>query len=345
MQTPYLSGRLVDPFAQVMDVQSFSHQFENVPEYHNIAPWKAVGYGETGSCQCDRGYFGATNKSVGAFGFGGVLDCVVENLQALAIPYSFGGYSWTLTDYLGETSLGWPDVSSHFGAFDLAGFPKDTVALYKTWWAPGACDSVVISPSDWSAPTAVGSPIDVAAFSCAASVALYLNGEARGTQAVSPLGYVSWAGVPFQPGNLTAGALNAAGAVVGSTTVLSAGPPAALRAWVESPYLPPRDGTIIAADGADAALIGVQVIDAAGNPCPLGMVNVSIAIQGPAELYGVANGNPADHSPVKFTPWRLTSYGKMRAIIASSGSGNTGPIKVTFSAEGLASGSVALTAQ
>jgi hypothetical protein len=32
---------------------------------------------------------------------------------------------WTLGDYLGEPAhIGWPQVSSSFGSFDLAGFAK-----------------------------------------------------------------------------------------------------------------------------------------------------------------------------------------------------------------------------
>jgi hypothetical protein len=111
VQRPYLSGRLVDEFAQAMDVQSFSHQFENVPAFHALAPWKAVGLGESGSCECDRGeYAPNSNRSAGIVGFGGVVDCVLENLAALTIPYSFGSFSWTLQDYLGETGgMDWPD--------------------------------------------------------------------------------------------------------------------------------------------------------------------------------------------------------------------------------------------
>lgn len=99
VQRPYLSGRLVDEFAQAMDVQSFSHQFENVPAFHAIAPWKAVGLGESGSCECDRGEFQPrSNRTTGVSGFDGVVSCIVENLQNLAIPYSYGSYSWTLMD-------------------------------------------------------------------------------------------------------------------------------------------------------------------------------------------------------------------------------------------------------
>jgi hypothetical protein len=93
VQRPYLSGRLVDEFAQAMDVQSFSHQFENVPAFHAVAPWKPLGLGESGSCEADRGEYRG-NRSAGHIGFGGVLDCVADNLAALAVPYSYGSFHW-----------------------------------------------------------------------------------------------------------------------------------------------------------------------------------------------------------------------------------------------------------
>jgi beta-galactosidase len=332
----------VDEFAQVMDVQSFSHQFENVPAFHAIAPWKAVGLGESGSCQADRGEY-AGNRSAGHIGFGGVLDCVGENLDALAIPYSYGMFSWTFTDYLGETAGPWPDVSSSFGVYDLAGFPKDSALLFSAWWR-GDCSSVALSPSDWTSPVAVGAPIDVAALTCAPQAELFLNGASLGVLAVPPRRAAVWPRVAFAPGNLTVLARDAAGGALGSATVLSAGAPYALRAWVESPYQPPRNGSVIAADGADVALIGVEVLDAAGVVCPAGAVNISFTVAGPGAVYGVANGDPADHGPPK-AAWRLSFHGRARAIINSAAPGAVGTIEVTASALGLLPATVALSAE
>ncbi len=388
VQTPYLSNRLVDEFSLAMDVQSFSHQFENVPAYHAVAPWKAVGLGESGSCQCDRGEFAEhSNRTSGVQGFGGVLDCVVENLQALAIPYSYGSFSWTLMDYLGETDLPWPDTSSHYGAFDLAGFAKDTVGLYSAWWpatgeAAPDCTRISLSPTDWTAPAPPGAAITVAAFTCAPFAELLVDGVAVGApQPVPYLGYVAWS-IQFSPGgNITARALaSAGGAVLGTAVVRSAGAPYALRLWVESPYLK-RNGSVIAADGADAAVLGVAVLDASGVEVPSGSVNVTFGVEGAAKVYGVANGWPSDHSPVKGTNWRLTyhvrsvcvwrggrgarargcrwpsialhitlhtracSQGKARLIITSAGEGVAGGITVTASAPGLVPSSVGLLAQ
>ena len=61
-------------------------------------------------------------------------DCVKEQTQwSDALTFVAGTYVWTLHDYMGEPG-GWPHVSSSFGAFDIAGFPKAAAWLYRCWW-------------------------------------------------------------------------------------------------------------------------------------------------------------------------------------------------------------------
>ncbi len=346
VQRPYLSGRLLDEFGLAMDVTAFSHQVENVPAYRAINQQKSVGLGESGSCTFDRGeYAGSANRSDGHLGFdAGIIECITTDMNSIATPYSFGLYSWTLNDYLGETyPTGWPAVSSHFGLFDLAGFAKDSAGFYSAVWSQESvgCAGITIGNSDWTAPVAEGVQLDVAAFTCSPSAELFLNGVSLGVVPTVGGGASVWR-VPFAPGNLTALARDASGAALGSATLLSAGPPARLRLWVEDSYRPPRNGTVIAADGADVAVLGVAVEDADGRLCPRGAFNVSFSIVGPAQIYGVANGDPADHSPVKSTPWRLSFHGLSRAIISSTGA--AGDIFVTASAAGVSESTVHLVA-
>jgi beta-galactosidase len=274
-----------------------------------------------------------------------VVECVLENLEALTIPYSFGSFSWTLQDYLGETGgFGWPDVSSHYGLFDLAGFPKDTIGAYTAWWRDpaGGCAAVSLAPTDWTAPVAPGDNLTVYAFTCAPTAELFVNGVSQGAVAVPPQGAAQWPNTAFVPGNLTAVAYGAGGQALARASVLTAGAPAALRLWVEGGYLPPRNASVIAAAGGDVALLGVQVLDAAGLPVPVGAANVSFTVAGPGAVVGVHNGDPADHSPTR-AAWRLTFHGKARAILASTGA--QGELTVTASAPGLAPASVQLLAQ
>ena len=51
---------------------------------------------------------------------------VAKGQGILTRPFISGGWTWTGFDYKGEpTPDSWPDVNSHFGIMDLAGFPKD----------------------------------------------------------------------------------------------------------------------------------------------------------------------------------------------------------------------------
>lgn len=241
-------------------------------------------------------------------------------------------------------------MSSHFGIFDLAGFPKDTVGYYTAWWLAGAnCTdasaTVNVSPTDWTSPVPNGAPIQIIVTTCAASAGVYVNGVAVGSpQPVPAYGVVAWPNVLFSPGNLTAVAYNAAGAVVATRTVLTAGAPTQLQLSVASPYVG-RNGSVIAADGQDAALVTVQLLDARGVVVPNADVNVTLSVTGPGVVIGVANGDPSDHGSPKAT-WRLTYHGLARVIVASSVAGGTGFIEVTATPTtgGIAPASVTLVA-
>ena len=225
-----------------------------------------------------------------------------------------------------------------------------SVGYYRSWWRDelelgcGAESGIYVSPDEWTQPVPTGSPIDVVVMTCAASVAVEVNGVALapGRVPVPRFGVVTFPKVLFARGNLTATAFDASGAVVNRLTLRSAGAAFALRAWVVNVYAL-RNGTVIAADGQDAALIGVELLDAQGLRVPQADVNVTFTITGPAVLVGVANGDPADHGPPK-AAWRMTFHGLARAIVASSLPGAAGEITVTAAAAGFQPGVVRIVA-
>ena len=52
-------------------------------------------------------------------------DCVQGQTNASnGAEYAVGTMVWTLFDYYGEPSGGWPHTTSSFGQFDLCGFPN-----------------------------------------------------------------------------------------------------------------------------------------------------------------------------------------------------------------------------
>ena len=68
--------------------------------------------------------------------WGGFDPADVNNTQGiLTREFMSGGFTWTGWDYKGEpTPYHWPDINSHFGIYDIAGFDKDRCGWYKSWW-------------------------------------------------------------------------------------------------------------------------------------------------------------------------------------------------------------------
>lgn len=345
-----------DNAAAAMDVQSFSYEYEVYERYHRQTPWKPVGGGESCSCTTDRGEFdpdpeahsGHTGPSDAQLG--GLFECIEASWASVArTEYVFGNFAWTGFDYRGETGpTGWPAISSHYGIFDIAGFPKVGTGYYKAWWrdllkGPGHF-GVSLSPDDWTAPTAVGKPIEVRVTTAAHAAELYLNGELQpGGRKQMPLySSLAWT-VPFAKGNLTAVAFDAGGAVLATQTVLSAGKRSSLRASVANPYLHGRNASEIAADGQDVALITVELLDAAGILVPDADINVSFSIHGPGVVLGTTNGDPACHVPAT-SPRCPTFHGLLRGIVRSSALAVRGVITVHVEGEGLGSTQVSLRA-
>jgi hypothetical protein len=84
--------------------------------------------------------------------------------------------------YKGEPSpLNWPDINSHFGVVDIAGFPKDAYYYYYSWWV-GDNSSVHIVPSNWNNPVPPGTNIGMIVYANAAYVSLTVNGKNLGNK-------------------------------------------------------------------------------------------------------------------------------------------------------------------
>lgn len=360
VQTPYLSGRLVDSFAQTMDVQSFSHEPTLYPLYHAQAPYKALGGGEDASCLSDRGYYGPTNRTTGHIGpiGGDTFACAVESWQAVAnVTYVYGSYAWTGFDYYGETyPLGYPDVSSHFGIWDLVGFPKDSVGYYRAWWLDtdpitNQCKlnqniSLTISPNDWTEPVPIGSTIDIYVFTCANTVELYFNNVlVNGSMMVPRYGYVHYPDFIFTPGNITAIAYDTNNNVLATRTILTAGNPSRLS--IDSatffPYVNVTNNQVTA-DGQDSILLGVTLYDNNNVVVPNNDVDIIVSIDGPGTVIGLANGDPADRTPIKQLTNKFSYHGLLRIIVQSTGIGMVGNITVSVNSNGIQGDSIVLYA-
>ena len=71
-----------------------------------------------------------------------------------------------------------PDINSHFGVVDIAGFEKDSSGYYKAWWI-GDSSKVYTLPATWN--FAAGTTLsEVAVFAAASSAELFINGNSLG---------------------------------------------------------------------------------------------------------------------------------------------------------------------
>jgi beta-galactosidase len=131
-----------------LDVQGVDYATSRYDSVHKAAPHLPVISSETSSAVSDRGEY-ANNKSSGhvrgydterpSWGqtaeaaWGGVDEPQAQGI--LTRPGVMGGFTWTGWDYKGEPTgptigYGWPDVNSHFGILDIAGFEKDRFYWY-----------------------------------------------------------------------------------------------------------------------------------------------------------------------------------------------------------------------
>ncbi len=205
-----------------------------------------------------------------------------------ARPFLAGLFYWTGFDYHGEPiPTGWPVIVGQFGLCDLCGFPKDGFYYLKAWWGKAP---VLHIAAHWTWPGREGQAIPVTVYGNCEEVELFLNGLSLGRQAMPVNGHLEWE-VAYAPGTLQARGYRA-GQVILTTEVATAGPAAALYLTAERLRLH--------ADGADVAVVTVQVRDAQGRLVPTAGDEIHFKLTGPGKIIGVGNGDPSSHEAEKF---------------------------------------------
>ena len=295
---------------EVIPVRSFNYRQFAVADYHNDHPTQPIIGTEMGSTVTTRGQY--VKDSI----IGYVPDqditapwwaSTAETWWKLAEPNDFwlGGFVWTGLDYRGEpTPFQWPNISSHFGIMDVCGFPKNIYYYYQSWWTDK--DVLHISPH-WNWPGKEGLPIDVWVNSNADNVELFLNGNSLGKKDMPRNGHLNWL-VNYAPGILQAIAFKKGKKL--ETKIETTGKPAEV---VISPYK-----TTMLADGKDATVINVKVIDKEGREVPDANNLIHFSLQGDAKIIGVGNGDPSSHEPDKYfdtTAQRHLFNGKCQVIL------------------------------
>ncbi|WP_231648517.1 glycoside hydrolase family 2 TIM barrel-domain containing protein [Saccharothrix sp. NRRL B-16348] len=283
--------------------------------------------------------------------------------------FFLGQFLWAGMDYIGEPTPYdgvFPVRTSHFGAMDTAGFPKDLYYLFKSQWTTDPMVHVV--PMDWT-DHEVGEPVQVWAYANVDTVELFLNGTSLGVRKfdrkkttygkeylettepsnddknvttgpfpgsyTSPNGsagklHLTWT-VPFQPGELVAVARKD-GREVARDAVRTAGAAAAVE------LTPDRE--TVTADGRSLTYVTADVVDRNGVVVPGAADHVTFSVTG-GKLVGVDNGRPESVEPYK-ADGMTAFHGKVLAIVQSDSRG--GPVTIKATAPGLRSGHASVLA-
>ena len=230
-----------------------------------------------------------------------------------------GQFIWTGTDYIGEPTP-WhnqnqtPVKSSYFGIVDTAGIPKNDYYLYQSQWVSAEKKPMVhlLPHWNWGNPTLKENVADadgnipVRAYSNAASVELFLNGNTLGKKTFTKKQtsdgrtyqegakpnelYLEWK-VAFEAGTIEAVARDEAGNIIARDKIVTAGEPAGVRLVKEE--------NAIAADGKDLTYIYYEIVDSKGNVVPTANNLVRFQLHGQGQIVGVDNGEQASRERYK----------------------------------------------
>ena len=297
---PDLSTTAIDLAA---DLHGFSHVHpDDFARYRAQHPKKPIVSSECCSCQTQRGENSLHEPSVLFTNFDG--DCLQQQVAwSDNLTYVAGTLGvWTLMDYYGEPS-NWPHISSSFGQFDLTGYPKAHAYWYQAWWL---CDVAVTDagrpPLDACYVVHVAEqwddtvpPSTIHIFSNAPLVELILNDRSLGTKKMPRHGYVAF-NVTYTPGTLVAVARSQRGNALANHTRTSPHSSTGLRLSLAIPSPETGTGTAVIADGHDAALLRVEVVDERGAVVSHATDMVTFhVVSGPGLIVGVGNGDPSCH--------------------------------------------------
>jgi beta-galactosidase len=317
---------------EVIPVRGFNYRQFAVADYHRDHPTQPIVGTEMGSTVTTRGMY--EKDSVRAYLPDQDITApwwasTAEAWWTLAAPADFwlGGFIWTGFDYRGEpTPYQWPNISSHFGVMDVCGFPKNIYYYYQSWWSNK--DVLHLSPH-WNWKGKEGQPIDVWVNTNADNVELFLNGKSLGKKDMPRDRHLQWK-VNYEPGTLEAIAYKKGKKL--TTKVETTGAPAEV---VVSP-----SKTTMLADGRDAAVMNISVVDKQGREVPDAMNLIRFSVQGDAKIIGVGNGDPSSHEQDKYfdtAAQRHLFNGKCQVILLAGKNPST--IRFSARSEGLWTGS------
>ncbi len=239
----------------------------------------------------------------------------------------------------GGVNIIFSDTNTHYrgaenyrrsGEVDPMRIPKDGYFAHQVMW-DGWVD--VERPrihiiGHWN--YAAGTKKDIYVVSSADKVELFINGISKGFGEQNYRFLFAFKDIEWQPGTIKGVGYDAEGKKLCETQKKTAGKSDSIRLTVRTG----PDG--LQANGADMALVDVEVVDAEGNRCPTAMNLIDFALDGPAEWRGGIAQGPDNYILARSLP---VECGVNRVIVRSVT--EAGRVVISAKAQGLKPASVA----
>ncbi len=310
------------PLVMETDISAYNYRYMYFPGDGRRFPWMMFYQSE------------ANHSNMGPNWFDMDLDKVI------GLAY------WGMIDYLGESN-GWPEKGWTHGAFDISLNPKPSAYFLRTYFKPeepvvhiGIIDSdqnlvwndVQIGTkrvSDhWNRRD--GSKLDLYTYTNGDEVELLINGKSLGRRTNNVANSkernrIMWKDVPYAKGYIEARAFRKGESKpIAVHRVETAGTAKKLMAT--------PDNAEWKADGMDLQHVQVKAVDSKSRRDPSASQQLTFAVEGPAEIVGVINGDMTSEELTVGNTRRL--YEGMASVILRS-TDRPGTVTLTITAPGL----------
>lgn len=269
------------PLVMETDIAAYNYRYMYFPGDSRRFPWMMFYQSEANTSNMGPNYFEMD------------LD------KVLGLAY------WGMIDYLGESN-GWPAKGWVNGVFDISLEPKPIAYFLKSFFSP---DEPVVRiaivddekstiwndvqvgtktlSSHWNRKE--GSMVNLYTYTNGDEVELLVNGKSLGRRpnnvaSTKQRNRIFWENVPYQKGNIEARSYRKGEKKpIAMHKVETAGKAVRLQAT--------PDNAEWKADGSDLQHIRIEALDSKGRRDPGAMQEISFAVEGPAEIVGVINGD------------------------------------------------------
>jgi hypothetical protein len=233
----------------------------------------------------------------------------------------------------GGVNIYFSDSNTHYrgaanyrcsGEVDALRIPKEGFFAHQVMW-DGWVDPErprIHIIGHWNYETNTKKPVYVV--SSAEKVELFVNNQSKGFGTPSARFLYTWQKVAYGAGEIRAVGYDARGKQLCETGIKTAGNPTAIKL---TQHTGPNGWK---ADGADLALVDVEVVDAQGARCPTALNVIHFELQGPVEWRGGIAVGPDNYILSKDLP---VECGINRVLLRSTP--QAGPIILSASAKGL----------